>query len=261
MKQLLLTCISLLFGVCVSNAQTTFQKTFGGLNWEADYGTSVQQTADGGYIIAGYTESFGSGLKDVYLTRTDSEGDILWTKAYGGSGDDYGNSVQQTADGGFIIAGYTMSFGAGLNDVYLIRTDANGDLLWSKTIGGSDEDYGYNVVQTSDGGFIITGETWSFGAGGSDAYLVRTDSSGSVLWTKTFGGSNDDFGNSIQRTADGGYIITGQTSSFGAGGYDVYLIKTNSTGDTLWTKALGESGLEIGNSIRQTTDDGYIITG
>jgi len=242
-----------------SSGDSLWTRTYGGS--EYDYGYSVQQTSDGGYIIAGYTQSFGAGHYDAYLLKTDSSGDSLWTRTYGGSSGDYGYSVQQTSDGGYIIAGLTYSFGAGGSDVYLLKTDSAGDTLWTRTYGGSDYDYGQSVKQTSDGGYIIAGVTGSFGAGGYDVWLLKTDSAGDTLWTDTFGGSNDDYGYSVQQTSDGGYVIAGRTESFGAGGYDVYLLKTDSSGDSLWTRTYGGSENDNGYSVQETSDGGYVIAG
>jgi hypothetical protein len=153
--------------------------------------------------------------------------DTLWTKTFGGIDDDRGHSVQQTSDGGYVVAGYTVSFGAGnSSDVWLIKTDASGDTLWTKTFGGSNSDGGYSVQQTSDGGYIVTGGTHSFGAGDYDVWLIKTDASGGTSWTKTFGGDSKDMGHSVQQTAEGGYVVTGYTESFGAGDKDLWLIKT-----------------------------------
>jgi hypothetical protein len=237
----------------------TFVNTFGGS--DTDNGNSTQQTIDGGYIIVGSTSSFGNGGHDVYLIKTNSNGEEEWNKTFGGSENDVGFSTQQTTDGGYIISGITISFGNGDYDVYLIKTNSNGDEEWSKTFGGSEYDYGSSVQQTTDGGYIITGWTKSFGNGGNDVWLIKTDSQGTEEWTKTFGGSDSDRGESVQQTTDGGYIISGRTSSFGNGNYDVYLIKTNSNGEEEWNKTFGGSENDAGFSTQQTTDGGYIISG
>ena len=163
----------------------------------------------------------------------------LWTIMFGGIGNEYGSSVQQTIDGGYIVVGNKYSFGSGYPDVWLIKTNDLGDTLWTKTFGGSDHDEGCSVQQTTDGGYIIVGTTKSFGASGFDIWLIKTDFSGDTLWTKTIGGPSSDFGYSVQQTLDTGYIISGTTYSFGAGRWDIWLIKTDALGDTLWTKTFG----------------------
>ena len=240
-------------------AQITFERTYGGTDWDEGY--SVQQTADDGYIISGYTGSFGAGGYDVYLIKTDATGNTIWTKTYGGTEWEEGHSVEQTTDSGYIITGYTNSFGAGYDDIYLIKTNANGDANWTRTYGGADNDEGYSVQQTADGGYIVAGSTSSFGAGSWDVYLIKTKSNGDTTWTRTFGGAWDDGGYSVQQTADDGYIITGYTHSFGAGYWDVYLIKTDTNGDTIWTRTYGGTNHEHGASVQQTADGGYIIAG
>jgi hypothetical protein len=155
-----------------------------------------------------------------------------WEKTFGGTGGDGGSSVQQTTDGGYIITGYKRSSGGVIDfDVYLIKTDGNGDSLWTKTYGGTGGDGGSSVQQTTDGGYIITGFTTSSVNGDDDVYLIKTDGNGTEQWNKTFGGTGNDQGSSVQQTTDGGYIITGFTSSFGNGSYDVYLIKTDGNGN------------------------------
>jgi hypothetical protein len=241
------------------NGNKKWQNSFGGTN--DDYGFSVHQTSDGGYIIAGATRSFGAWQSDVYLIKTDSNGNGEWEKTFGGSGGERGYSVQQTTDGGYIIAGWTLSYGAGSVDVYLIKTDPNGDSQWQKTFGGSEQDQGWSVQQTTDGGYIIAGYTDSYGAGNDDVYLIKTDPNGNSGWHKTFGGSGDDTAYSVQQTIDGGYIITGGSYSFGVGSWDVYFIKTDPNGNSKWEKTFGGSELDIGRSVQQTSDGGYIIAG
>jgi hypothetical protein len=236
-----------------------WSKTFGGDG--SEWGRSVQQTTDGGYIITGRTQSFGSGGFDVYLIKTDENGNEIWSQTFGGEGDDESYSVQQTTDGGFIITGYTQSFENGDSDFYLIKTDEDGEELWSQTFGGENEDGGGSVQQTTDGGFIITGYTQSFENGDSDFYLIKTDEDGEELWSQTFGGENDDGSVSVQQTTDGGYIITGSTQSFGSGNRDIYLIKTDENGNELWSQTFGGENEDRGFSVQQTTDGGYIITG
>ena len=242
-----------------SSAQTTFQRTFGGSGY--DYGRSVQQTSDGGYVVVGTTSSFWPFRLKVYLIKTNVAGDTLWTKSFGGSRSAQGYSVQETNDGGYIITGDTDSFGTGTSDVYLIKTNANGDTLWTRTYGGSWQDNGFSVRQTRDGGYVVAGLTNSFTAGSSDAYLIRTNATGDTLWTRSFGGSNYEEGRCVRQTSDGGYVMTG-LQSFGTSGWRVWLIKTNASGDTIWTRTFGNSNYyDSGSSVEQTTDGGYVIAG
>ncbi len=242
-----------------SFGDSLWARTFGGTSMDASY--SVQQTIDGGYIIVGWTESFGRSDQDVYLIKTDSSGNDVWAKTYGGSGNDQGFSVVQTSDSGYIIVGNTRSFGPGDEDVYLLKTDKDGDLLWDKTYGGTNYDAAYSVKQTIDGGYIIAGYTESFGVGASDIYLVKTDSIGDTIWTRTFGGEHGEGSNSVENTADSGYIVAGWTGTYGVGMGDVYLVKTDAKGDTLWTKTIGGDSTDYGLYIEQTFDKGYIIVG
>ncbi|MFZ8835368.1 MAG: T9SS type A sorting domain-containing protein, partial [Candidatus Caldipriscus sp.] len=242
-----------------ANGNLQWAKTYGGTDDDRAY--SVQQTSDGGYIVAGITSSFGAGGSDIFLIKTDASGNIQWAKTYGGTDYDRAYSVQQTSDGGYILAGITSSFGAGDYDIFLIKTDANGNVQWAKTYGGTDYDRAYSVQQTSDGGYIVAGWIYSFGAGLSDVFLVKTDASGNIIWAKTYGGGNYDVAYSVQQTSDGGYIVAGYTASFGAGSDDIFLIKTDVNGNIIWAKTYGETGGDYAFSVQQTSDDGYIVAG
>lgn len=239
---------------------TLWTKTYGGV--ADDFCYSIEQTAvDSGYLLVGYTESFGTGSKDVYLIKTDFNGNALWSKTYGGTGDDVGYCVRETSDSGFIIVGYTKSFGSGLEDIYVIRTNNVGDTLWIKTIGGVGNENGWSILETNDSAFVLTGFTGSFGSGDADVYLIKINSSGTLLWSKTYGGIAVDVGYSVLQADDKGFIISGYTTSFGAGYRDVFLIKTDSTGNALWSKTYGDTLNDEGLYLKQTSDGGYIIVG
>ena len=166
-------------------------------------------------------------IKDIDEKDPASNGNT-WIKTFGGTSSDWGYSVQQTTDGGYIITGGTGP--SMVNDVWLIKTDNAGNKMWDRTNGGTSEDFGLSVQETTDGGYIITGTTRSFGAGGYDVWLIKIDNAGDEMWNRTFGGTEDELGFSVQQTTDGGYIVTGTTSSFGVGNYDVWLIKTDKDG-------------------------------
>jgi hypothetical protein len=236
-----------------------WNRTFGGSNY--DYGYAVQQTSDGGYIITGYTQSFGIDSPDVWLIKTVANGSENWSRTFGGSWYDSGYAVQQTKDGGYIVAGSTHSFGAGSNDVWLIKTVANGSEDWKHTFGGDSNDYGYAVQQTIDGGYIVAGSTASFGAGVDDVWLLKVAANGSEDWNCTFGGNSNDYGYAVQQTTDGGYIVAGSTKSFSVGSEDVWLIKVAANGTAEWNCTFGGSSDDGGQAVQQTTDGGYIVAG
>lgn len=226
-----------------------------------DFGRSVQQTSDGGFIIAGYTDEFNSGNRDVWLIKTDSSGELSWDSKYGGTDWDIGSSVQQTTDGGFIIAGYTESYGAGSADLWLIKTDSLGNVVWDKTYGGALWDSGNFVQQTNDGGYIVTGITYTNSSGESDVWLVKVDSNGNLDWEKRFGGTQHDKGYCVRQTFFPGYIITGYTRSFSLGETDAWLIKTDGSGNHQWNRTYGGFDFDNAYSVSQTSDNGFIITG
>ncbi|MFO7651824.1 MAG: hypothetical protein R6X13_10860 [bacterium] len=205
--------------------------------WGAVYEHSVWdecrgacRVSDGGYVLVGSAYGGQSRGNDILLLKADASGVLLWDTVFGGTGADVGWSVQQTSDGGFVIAGVTESAGAGSWDACLVKTDAAGNETWTKTYGGPGRDYARSVQQTRDGGFILTGCTESQGAGAGDVYVIKTDAQGNPTWMRTYGGTGADEGRSVRQTADGGYIIAGSTRSFGVGGSDIYIIKTDSAG-------------------------------
>jgi hypothetical protein len=231
-----------------------WDRVFGNANWEEGY--SVIQTRDGGFAIAGRAGSFVDG----WLIRTDDAGNKLWDKTFGEHDVDLFSSVVQTGDGGFLLTGSTLNTSGGYN-VWLVRTDAAGSLLWDKNFGGPDEDYGYSGVQTSDGGFIVAGCTKSYGSGREDMWLVRTDSAGNKLWDKTFGGTNVDWANSVVLTEDGGFAVVGITYDDGAGGSGILLVRTDSMGNQLWAKTFAGTLMDIGGAVVRTSDGGFAVAG
>jgi len=272
-KNLYIIMVCILAVGLISGCSKTFNKTFGGS--DDDYIKSVQQTSDGGYILAGSTSSFGAGSWDAWLIKTDVNGNKIWDKTFGGIHSDYAYAVQQTSDGGYILAGITACFGAGPYDAWLIKTDANGETCdysvdgncyeneskWVKTFGGSSNDEAYAVQQTSDGGYILAGETWSFGAGVGDFWLIKIDANGNKVWDKTFGGSRWDWATAVQQTSDSGYILAGVTCSFGDNQGDAWLIKTDANGNKVWDKTFAGSGSDEAFAVQQTSDGGYILAG
>ncbi len=244
---------------CGAKGDTEWEKTYGGKR--NDNGWAIQQTDDGGYMIAGFTESFGNGDFDFYLIKTDQYGKEQWTKIYGGKGNDRCWSAQPTLDGGYILLGETTSYGAGEEDAYLVKVDAKGNLEWEKVYGGSGKDRCFSVRQTSNRGYIFVGMTLSFGTGESDVYLVKTDPKGKVEWSKTFGGEGLDIGHSVLQTSEGGYAIIGYTNNFGAENDDPYLIKVDESGNTEWTQVYSYEYLDHTLSGCQTNDKGFILIG
>ena len=236
-----------------------WNRTYGGNN--KDEGCSVQQTSEGGYIIAGTTRSFGIIHDNIWVIKTDKSGNMHWNKTYGWNGTDIGYSVKQTTDEGYIIVGSTESYGEGQADIWLIKTDDYHKLQWDNTYGGFKNDSGYSVQQTTDGGYIIVGYTESFGAGNADVWLIKTNDTGEMEWQRTFGGVNCDEGYSVQQTSDEGYIIIGRTCKISNDDCDVWVIKTDSSGDMQWNQTYGGIGNDWGRAGQETLDGGFIIFG
>jgi len=223
---------------------------YGGTGNDSAY--ALDKTSDGGYIMAGRTNSNNT---DFYLVKVDSNGTKQWDYAYGGANEDIAESVQQTSDGGYIVLGSTYSLGANNRDILMIKTNSSGAQQWYKLFGESGYDTGDYVQQTTDGGYIAGGQV------GGDFYIVKTNSSGVEQWHKTYGGTGDDTLREVQQTSDGGYIMTGYTKSFGAGNADIYLVKTDPSGNEQWSKTFGVDRYDEGESVKQTSDGGYIVLG
>lgn len=247
----------------------------GGILWSASYPPwghlfgsqafffSVQQVSDTAFIFAGSmcNPAASFPISDFWLMKTNTVGDSFWSRTYGGEFDEECHSMQRTTDGGYILAGWTRSFGAGEADFWLLKANANGDSLWSRTFGGSLDDYCYSVAQTIDGGFILAGFTASFGAGGNDFWIVKTDADGDSLWSRTFGGAGDDNCHYVGVTLDSGYVLAGSTNSFGSGGKDFWLVKANADGDSVWSRTFGGELDDECYSAEQTSDGGFILAG
>lgn len=238
--------------------EESFVKTFGGNG--ADRGIHIIQASDGNFIIVGNTTVEGKKL-DVFLLKCNIAGDTLWTRTYGGSEEDNGWSVKETADKGFIIVGFTQSYGAGQDDVLLLKVDANGQQQWQKTIGGAGEDIGWSIAINEDQGYTIAAQTNSVGNGDLDAYLIRTDANGDTLWTKAFGGPQVDRVFSLGIADDGSILLAGITYSFGAGDRDAYLLKTDKTGELLWQKTYGGPGYDNAHAVIVNDRNEIILTG
>src|SRR6266478_2974950 len=270
-----------------------WQQSFGGS--EDDYLVSIQQTIDGGYILGGTSYSASSGNKtspangagDYWVLRLDAAGNKLWEQSYGGSGDEVLFSLQQTTDGGFILAGMSSSGADGTKtspnyggyDYWIVRLDALGNQIWDQDFGGSDDDgtAGVFVRQTSDGGFILggdsrsgaTGSKISVNYGGADFWVLRLDASGNELWDQSFGGANNDTLQALQQTSDGGFILggssdsapSGNKTSTSYGGSDFWVVRLNSSGTKVWEQSIGGSAPDQLRSLQTTTDGGFILGG
>jgi uncharacterized delta-60 repeat protein len=244
------------------SGNVVWQKTYGGTN--EDEAHAIVPTSDGGYIVAGSTESFGAGKGDVWVLKLDGSGNVQWQKTYGGTNWDGAHAIAPTSDGGYVVAGRTESFGAGGWDVWVLKLDGSGNVVWQKTYGGTNEDEAHAIVPTSDGGYVVAGKTWSFGAGHGDVWVLKLDGSGNVVWQKTYGGTNEDEARAIVPTSDGGYIVAGSTfrrTSSHTGNFDVWVLKLDGSGNVQWQKTYGGTGDEGASAIAPTSDGGYVVAG
>jgi predicted secreted protein len=255
-----------LFGLLFSSsvvsvkAASMWSQTYGGAG--DDWAFSLVATSDGGYAIAGSTSSFGAGGTDFWLVKTDANGVMQWNRTYGGAEDDMTYSLVATSDGGYALAGYTGSFGAGGDDFWLVKTGALGNMQWNKTYGGPWGDRAYSLVATSDGGYALVGITQPFVDASFDSLLVKIDALGNMEWNRTYGGYAMDEAYSLIETSDGGYAVAGYTESFGAGSADFWLVKTDALGNMEWNQTYGGAGdYDVARSLVTTPDGGYVIAG
>ena len=271
-----------------------WQRLYGGT--DHDYAVSIMQTADGGYIIGGTSDSSASGdvtginhgSSDYWVVKLNSTGTIQWQKLYGGNNAEMFYSIQQTADGGYILVGWTLFSSSGdvkgtdygNNDYWVVKLNSAGTIQWQKRYGGNSNDYGTCIKQTKDGGYLVAGYSNSSASGNvtgtshgsADYWILKLDASGNIEWQKLYGGSGNDMANSIELTTDGGYIIAGYSDSSASGNvtgtshgdYDYWIIKLDTSGNIQWQKLYGGSGTESIDkpySILQTSDGGYILGG
>lgn len=245
--------VCLCFGACVFG-QISFQKTYGSNGFEKV--SRVIQSQDSGYVVIGSSGLTGAS-SDVYILKVDSLGNYLWSKFYGGANVEHGTDIIETPDSGFAISGYTNSSGAGGYDAYLLKLDKDGNFEWDMTYGGSDWDFAHAIDVMPDSGYVLVGETYSYGAGNNDVYVIRTDKLGNVIWDQVVGTAGNDVGKDFILTTFGSVILAGTTNGRGAGGNDVFAVRINTLGDTIWTKTYGTALDEECNAIKTMSQFNY----
>ena len=242
--------------------------TAGNLKWAKTFsGTgsfgagTVVETRDSGFAVIGIGQyTLGNNVK-MFLIRTDKNGDTLWTKSYGGGLTNYIVDLIQTSDGGFVMTGYTNSYLPSGFNMYVIKIDSIGSYVWKRTFGGHSSDFGTAVKETADHGFIVTGNTGSFSCWITDAYLVKLNSSGNLQWSKTFCVAGSCSASDVLETTDSGYVLIGNCGLYQSNDDDIFMIRTNSIGDTIWTKTFGGVNYDDGYQIKVTPDSGYVVVG
>ncbi|MDF1544072.1 MAG: hypothetical protein P1R58_03095 [bacterium] len=241
-----------------SSGEYLFGNNFGGSI--VDMVMDVLDLSGGGCVLVG-----GAGLlampSDVHFIKANTVLGSFWSKTIGGPGSDIANSICLPRNGGFVMAGRTDSYGAGAGDFYLLKLSAVGDSLWARTYGTAGDEAAFSVIPTADSGFVLVGSGTPSGGGTSDAFILKTDSVGNELWRKSVGGLSDEVARTVQENAQGELLIAGWTNSFGAGGFDFYIIKLNANGDLLWTDTRGGAGDDKAFELQTTSDGGYILAG
>ena len=246
-----------------NNEDVVWSRTYGG--GLSDGGEALCIAEDGGYLVTGYTFSLGHGDADVLVIKTDSRGEVEWSRILGGAGTEYGYDCI-ASDGGYLITGYTTSFGEGSKDVLLLKLGADGNRLWQKTYGGESWDVGTSLCQDSDGGIYICGFTHSEGAGEEDVYLIKTDNEGNMIWSRTYGGNRFELGHGVAMMEDGGLLLGATTGTYGGNNSDLYLIKTDGEGNEIWAKPYGTKGrrgygFDCATAMAVAPDGGVLLAG
>jgi hypothetical protein len=259
MRKIFLTQLILFSVAMFGQAPKRFFTKFG--NYGVDIGYSGKPTLDRHYIVAGSTSSYGAGNTDVYLVKVDSMGFPIWEKTFGGFNNDVGRSVIQLSDSGYVVAGFTNSYGAGGYDAYILKTDKNGNLIWQKTFGGLDWDFAYDVVLAADGDIVVCGNTSSSGAGKKDGLLLKYDLAGNLIWQKTIGGTENEELRSVIKTNDNFLATVGYTESNGDVNGDIYFYKFDLNGNTIFYNITGGPGKDYANDIVQKLNTDYVICG
>ena len=260
MKQITTFLIATLFATALSAQLAQFQKTYDGAS--TDYIWSVAQTSDGGYILAGETKSVGAGNSDAFLTKIDAYGTTQWTRVYGGPAYDWAYMVRQTADGGFIFTGGTENAGNGLGDIWIVKTTSLGVVSWQRTCGGAGGDSGNDIVQTSDGGYIVAGFQNGGATTGDNACLVKLDGSGNIQWIHTYSvGALDDYANAVVQTTGGGYILGGESDDNVNFINNALIIRTDASGNVQWADTYGGSDDHLINGLTALPSGDVVVTG
>ncbi len=262
LASILLLMYQLSFAQTNKSTPITFMKSLTMADNPINRGVTVEPIQGGGYILTGVTSLSRDQGQDIFLIKTNQEGDVLWKKTYGGDGNDNGWAVRQLEDG-YVVVGFSDSFGAGDMDIILIKTDLEGTELWRKTYGGTGEEFGWDI-QVTNQGFIIAAQSESFGNGEIDAYLIYTDYEGNEKWSKTYGGDKIDRVFSIQETQDGGFITCGITYSFESahpGDRDGYFFKVDPNGNELWSKVYGNDAYDVIHHVSSLSNGNSLLTG
>lgn len=222
---------------------------------------SVVQTDENGYLMAGSTISYGARGDDFWAVKTDEEGKIEWSRAYGGDGDDICRSVIETHDGNYLLAGYTDSFGDPGQGAYLVKIDGSGDVIWNRTAGGTFDDFVYDVIKTEDEGYAYAGSTTSYGAGEESFWLVKTNSTGHKQWHYASNGDYNEVAYSLTLSKEGNYMMAGYTASYGHGGDDIWVVEVDQKGEEVSNDTFGSEGNERAYTIAMSNEGRFVVAG